>query len=367
MLNGAMQGWRTREGSALLVYYGVIIAIISTAAGFARTPLQMFAGTPEWVRLVPAVLPAALVVCVLCLRSARLYAYRLQVLSIGSFLAAVVVVCAGKGGSGATLAMALCMFGVQYAFMRWEDLVAVYALVLVLYEAIAASAGVLLQTQTLYTGEILAAVALICIALGSLRLRSTYAAASERFTLEAQTAELRRQTERNARMASTDQLTGLLNRAGMNDLIDRALALAKSTGTQTALLYLDLDGFKKINDACGHDTGDLALVEAAMRIQYYLRSGETAARIGGDEFVVVLPSVHAIDEPQALARRLEDALSEPFQSGENLFPLSASIGIALGRRGDTRLDLLSAADKAMYEVKRRRKRQNIMPVSAARA
>lgn len=348
------------------MYYGVIIAIIS-AAGFVRTPVQVFAGTPEWVRLAPVALPAALVVCVLCLRCVQPHAYRLQVLSIGSFLAAVVVVCANRGGEGATLALALCMFGVQYAFMRWEDLVAVYALVFVLYEALAASAGVLLATQTLYTGEILAAVALVCIALGSLRLRSAYAAASERFALEAQTAELRRQTERNARMASTDQLTGLLNRAGMNDLIDRALAIAKSNGTQTALLYLDLDGFKKINDGCGHDTGDLALVEAAMRIQYYLRSGETAARIGGDEFVVVLPSVHAIDEAQALARRLEEALSEPFQSEEHLFPLSASIGIALGRRGDTRLDLLSAADKAMYEVKRRRKRQNIMPVGAARA
>ncbi|HKU67201.1 MAG TPA: GGDEF domain-containing protein [Candidatus Baltobacteraceae bacterium] len=361
-----MEAWRTREGTALLVYYGALIALIFAAIPYAGKPAHLFAGVPFWLRFAPVAAAVTLVAAVYAVPPLRAHAYRLQLFNVSVFLLAVVAVCAHRGGPGATLAMALCMFGVQYAFMRWEDLVAAYALSIGLYEALAAASGVLLSAQSFYTAEILAAVALVCIALGSLRLRSTYAAASERFALEQQTAELRRQTERNARMARTDQLTGLLNRAGMNDLIDRALVLAKNNGTQTALLYLDLDGFKKINDACGHDAGDLALVEAALRLQYHLRFGETAGRIGGDEFVIVLPWVNGIEEAQALARRIEEALAEPFQSGGHLFPLSASIGIALGACGDTRLDLLSAADNAMYEVKRRRKGQNLLAVADAR-
>jgi diguanylate cyclase (GGDEF)-like protein len=190
-----------------------------------------------------------------------------------------------------------------------------------------------------------------------------YAAASERFALERQTAELRRQTERNARMAFTDQMTGLLNRTGINDLIDRALVLAKKTGSFTALLYVDLDGFKQINDACGHDAGDLALVEAGLRVQYHLRRGETAGRIGGDEFVVVLPSVQSIEEARALAKRLEEAFSQPFLAEGTLFSLSASIGIAVSSRdGETRSELLRAADKAMYQVKNAHKRDKIVHI-----
>jgi diguanylate cyclase (GGDEF)-like protein len=365
-MNDALQAWRTREGTAFLVYYGGLIAAVCAAAWYANSSVHLFgAAAPLWIRLLPIAVPAVLVAAVLLVPALRPYAYRLQLMNVGSFLFAVLAYFGVHGGAsaGSTLAIVICMFGVQYAFMRWQELVALYGGVLLAYGVLAAFSGQLYARNTLEGGELLAVVAVVCIALGSLRLRSMYAAASERFALERQTAELRRQTQRNARMAFTDQLTGLLNRAGINDLIDRALSLAKKIDTQTALLYIDLDGFKQINDICGHDAGDLALVEAGLRIQYHLRRGETAGRIGGDEFVIVLPSVQGIDEPRALAKRLDDAFTQPFIAENRLFALTASIGIAIsGCGGETRLELLRAADKAMYEVKNLRKRDRIVHI-----
>lgn len=367
-MNDALQAWRTREGTAFLVYYGGLIAAVCAAAAYANASVHLFGpAAPLWIRLLPIAVPATLIGAVGLVPPLRRYAYRLQLINIGSFLFTVLAYFGGHGGAsaGSTLAIVICMFAVQYAFMRWQELVALYAGVLVAYGVLAAFEGLLYAPSTLETAELLAAVAVICIALGCLRLRSMYAAASERFALELQTAELRRQTQRNARMAFTDQLTGLLNRAGINDLIDRALALAKKIDAQTALLYIDLDGFKQINDVCGHDAGDLALVEAGLRIQYHLRRGETAGRIGGDEFVIVLPSVQAIDEPRALAKRLDEAFTQPFIAENRLFPLTASIGIAMSSRdGETRSDLLRAADKAMYDVKNARKREKIIHIGS---
>lgn len=356
-MNDSLFAWRTREGTALLVFYGALIAVVSAAFDYAGAGWHAFSGAPHWLRLLPVAVPGVLACCVLLVPALRPSAYRLQLLSVGCFLVVAVALFAPHKGAGSTLAIVICMFAVQYAFMRWQELVAAYAAALLLF----------LVQASWYSAAIPAAVAVVCVALGSLRLRSMYAAAAERHALERQTAQLRRQMERNARMAFTDSLTGLLNRAGMNDLIDRALLLAKRNGSRTALLYMDLDGFKQINDVCGHDAGDLALVEAALRIQYLLRSGETAGRIGGDEFVIVLPSVQAIDEARMLAKRIDEAFSEPFEACGTAFSLAASIGIAVsGEHGENRVELISAADKAMYELKRRRKRQKVVRITGAR-
>lgn len=366
-MNDSLLAWRTREGTALLAFYGALIAIVSAAFDYAIAGSHAFSGAPLWVRLLPVAVPVSLASGVLLIPALRPQAYRLQLLSVGSFLLAAVAQFAGQKGAAGALAIVMCMFCVQYAFMRWQELLAAYGGMLLLFAALGANTGTLVQPSMLYTGAILAAVALVCVGLGSLRLRSMYAAAAERFALERQTAELRRQMERNARMAFTDSLTGLLNRAGMNDLIDRALLLARNNDSHTALLYMDLDGFKQINDVCGHDAGDLALVEVALRIQYLLRSGETAGRIGGDEFVIVLPSVQAVDEARMLAKRIDEAFAEPFQVGGTAFCLGASIGIAIsGEHGNNRVDLISAADKAMYDLKRRRKRQKVVRITGAR-
>jgi diguanylate cyclase (GGDEF)-like protein len=123
-----------------------------------------------------------------------------------------------------------------------------------------------------------------------------------------------------------------------------------------ALLYLDLDGFKAVNDNLGHDAGDVALIEAALRVQYLLRNGETFARIGGDEFVVLMPVIDTLDEPLQLMKRIEEAFSDPFyiQAGDGVL-LGASIGYAVfPNDGLTRLDLIACADNRMYDEKRRR-------------
>jgi diguanylate cyclase (GGDEF)-like protein len=363
-MDDALSAWRTREGTAFLACYGALIVAVSAVVGFGVSE-HIVGGAPLWARLLPIVLPGALVAGVLLIPPFRPYAYRLQLLNIGSFMTAVLVHFAHKGGGspGAALAVVTCMFAVQYAFLRWQELVSLYAGVLCLYVALASLGGTLFTPNTVQTGELYGAVAAVCVVLGLIRLRSIYAAETERLALERQTAELRRQTERNARMAFTDQMTGLLNRSGINDLIDRALVLAKKTSTFSALLYIDLDGFKQVNDVCGHDAGDLALVEAALRIQYHLRRGETAGRIGGDEFVVVLPCVQSIEEPRALAKRLEEAFVQPFISEGRMFTFSASIGIAMsGRDGETRLELLHAADRAMYGVKNAHKRENVVHI-----
>jgi diguanylate cyclase (GGDEF)-like protein len=246
----------------------------------------------------------------------------------------------------------------QYAFIRWQEVAVAYGTAIAAFAVLSFLHGQLFRPVTSWQLELLAGVSLVCAVLSALRLHTVHVAAAERFILERQAAELRRQTERNARMALTDHLTGLLNRAGINDLIDRAIALGKRTGATTALLYVDLDGFKQINDICGHDAGDEVLVEAALRIQYLLRTGETAARVGGDEFVIVLPSVRSPDEARGLAERIEEAFWEPFYVNERPFALSASIGLAWSEAGSTRSDLLSAADHAMYAVKRWRKREH---------
>jgi diguanylate cyclase (GGDEF)-like protein len=356
-MNDSLFAWRTREGTALLVFYGALIVVVSAAFDYADAASHAFPGAPLWVRLLPVAVPSLLVCCVLLVRALRPAAYRLQLLNVGCFLVVAVALFAPHKAGGSMLAIVMCMFAVQYAFMRWQELVAAYAAALLFFVLQASPSG----------AAIPAAVAVVCIALGSLRLRSMYAAAAERYALERQTAQLRRQMERNARMAFTDSLTGLLNRAGMNDLIDRALLLSKRNDSRTALLYMDLDSFKQINDVCGHDAGDLALVEAALRIQYLLRSGETAGRIGGDEFLIVLPSVQTIEEARMLAKRVDEAFSEPFEACGTAFSLAASIGIAIsGEDGHNRVDLISAADKAMYELKRRRKRQKVVRITGAR-
>lgn len=356
LLKDAFTAWRSREGTVLLAFYGTLIALFSGAFALVGMPTRA-TSAPGWLWLLPVGIPLVLLAAVVFIRPLRPLAYRLQLVNIGTFLLVLIAVFLSKQHTSASLLIVVvCMFGVQYAFMRWQELVFAYTAALVFFAALAAQEGALLHADTRYTFAVLCAVCALSVAMGSLRLRSMYTVAFERFRLEVQTAELRRQTERNARMACTDPLTGLLNRFGTNDLLDRALTLSERSGARTALLYLDLDGFKQINDLCGHDAGDVVLVEAALRIQYLLRAGESAGRIGGDEFVVVLPSVHTAEEAYVLAKRVEEAFTEPFSVANHAFVLSVSIGLSISSdRQRTRRDLLSTADKAMYAAKRRRK------------
>jgi diguanylate cyclase (GGDEF)-like protein len=145
-----------------------------------------------------------------------------------------------------------------------------------------------------------------------------------------------------------DPLTGLANRTLLRDRLEHALARSERERGATAVLFVDLDNFKQVNDAHGHAAGDATLVELGNRLQTAVRPGDTIARIGGDEFVALCEHV---DEDSALAvgRRLLEAIARPFINGEVEHRLSASIGIALGHSDPD--VLLAHADAATYQAK----------------
>ena len=152
--------------------------------------------------------------------------------------------------------------------------------------------------------------------------------------------------------AEHDGLTGLPNRTLLDDRLERALAHARRGGTAVALLFLDLDGFKAINDRLGHACGDLILQAVAARIGELLRDEDTVARLGGDEFVVLLPHLRAPGDAVAVAERVLAAFEEHFEAGAYTVPVTPSIGVAVFP--DDAADasaLLTAADSAMYQAK----------------
>lgn len=154
-------------------------------------------------------------------------------------------------------------------------------------------------------------------------------------------------------LARHDPLTRLANRTVFTDRLDHALALRRdrrSNATQVAILYCDLDGFKAVNDRCGHEVGDLLLSSVAQRVTSCLRPGDTAARLGGDEFAVLLEQA----EPggaEAVAGRVLRALAEPFEIGDRDVRVTASIGIAYVSDEPRAVDVMRHADTAMYRAK----------------
>jgi len=156
--------------------------------------------------------------------------------------------------------------------------------------------------------------------------------------------------------ANHDSLTRLPNRALFMDLLADAVADAASDGAGLAVMFVDLDGFKAINDTLGHDAGDLLLKGVAQRIRGCARQQDTVARLGGDEFTVILPGAGRGHTAARVARRILDVLSAPFSLKGALGHVSASIGIAiLPDSGNDAETLLRHADEAMYEAKARGK------------
>ena len=155
--------------------------------------------------------------------------------------------------------------------------------------------------------------------------------------------------------ATHDALTGLLNRRGMFNLLPKAIARCKRTQTSLALLFIDLDGFKQINDTRGHDAGDLVLREVATRLQANIRQTDTAVRLGGDEFTVILENIkHGVPDANMLAQKILEAIQEPIALDVMGVHISASIGITLHHPSDTDTadQVVNRADAAMYEAKR---------------
>jgi diguanylate cyclase (GGDEF)-like protein len=170
--------------------------------------------------------------------------------------------------------------------------------------------------------------------------------------VDKQTETLRERTEDLAHVAVHDTLTGLPNRVLLADRLDQALARSLRTGSSVAVLFVDLDRFKFVNDSRGHAVGDELLVAVADRLRSVVRSADTVARFGGDEFVIVCEDHDAAVEASLVAERIAGVLREPFLTdGQEVF-LGASIGIAVADGAtDSPESLIRDADAAMYRAK----------------
>ena len=164
---------------------------------------------------------------------------------------------------------------------------------------------------------------------------------SERKSLEHRLTEL----------AFSDELTGLANRSRMRERVGEALAASVGEETPVSLLFIDLDGFKAVNDSLGHAMGDLLLRTAADRLVAAVRPDDTVARLGGDEFAVLLPPCSELGGPREVARRLLKVLEAPFYLGGSEASVSASIGVAVAGPEDDPDSLVRDADLAMYRAK----------------
>ncbi len=153
-------------------------------------------------------------------------------------------------------------------------------------------------------------------------------------------------------MAQHDGLTDLPNRAFFRAQLEASLQADPGSRSMTAILCLDLDNFKNVNDALGHAYGDKLLLDVGRRLQKALRGQDTLARLGGDEFAVVMPGLRRLEEAKGLAQRLIDAVAAPFLIDEHSLTVGLSIGIASSNAGSTAEELLRFGDMALYEAKR---------------
>jgi diguanylate cyclase (GGDEF)-like protein/PAS domain S-box-containing protein len=160
------------------------------------------------------------------------------------------------------------------------------------------------------------------------------------------------------RQANFDKVTGLPNRHMFHDRLEQEIKKSHRAGTQMALLFIDLDRFKEINDTLGHDMGDILLLETASRISKCVRESDTVSRLGGDEFTVILSEIDDMKIVERVAQNILRILAEPFQLRDEVGYISASIGITIyPNDAVTPEDLLKNADQAMYVAKNQGRNQ----------
>ena len=179
------------------------------------------------------------------------------------------------------------------------------------------------------------------------KLRKTWSESSEAHRFEREVDQ-----QRLNYLARYDPLTGLINRTLFTDRLEGAVARARRDGSVVALLFLDLDGFKEVNDRLGHPVGDALLRQAAERLVACVRESDTVARLGGDEFTVILEGGHRVEDAGQVATKILQSLAVPYRVGSEEIVITSSMGIAsFPIDGETTEDLLKGADIAMYSAK----------------
>ena len=182
---------------------------------------------------------------------------------------------------------------------------------------------------------------------------TTYSKEELQSEVERQTYKLEKQKERLRFLSEKDALSGLLNRRAMKEHLNQAITQARRTHLNLAVLFIDLDKFKQINDSFGHDAGDRVIITIAERLRSNLRESDFCGRFGGDEFIVCLDLLANFNGVKEKAMQLVDKLSEPILvDDDSEVSVGASIGIALYPiQGHDAVSLIRAADKAMYQAK----------------
>jgi diguanylate cyclase (GGDEF)-like protein/PAS domain S-box-containing protein len=183
-------------------------------------------------------------------------------------------------------------------------------------------------------------------------LTTTTVAGTQMFTVIARDATVRKLHEDQLEHQAThDPLTGLANRKLFDELLVRAVFRGERSRRAIAVLYLDLDGFKDVNDVFGHQAGDRVLSETSRRLESVIRPGDIVARLGGDEFVVLCENLASPDDAEKIAARIVQALGRPIAVATGVATVSASVGIAIGVPGESAASVVARADEAMYRTK----------------
>jgi len=173
------------------------------------------------------------------------------------------------------------------------------------------------------------------------------------YALSADVTALKEAEARMSEQARSDALTGLPNRRQLNERLDDALARSRRSQRPIALMFLDIDHFKSINDTLGHKGGDIALQEFARRLVSSVRATDTVARLAGDEFVVLLEGLNIAPEAEQVARKILRSMKRPFEVGSTTLAVTTSIGVVVSGTGpEDAADLLTRADEALYRAKR---------------
>jgi diguanylate cyclase (GGDEF)-like protein len=178
--------------------------------------------------------------------------------------------------------------------------------------------------------------------------------------LNEQVARLKRDVAQARHFAYHDPLTGLPNRSLLHDRLEQAVAQAARVQKLVALLLLDVDGFKQVNDRFGHATGDELLRKIAGRLRACIRRGDTACRYGGDEFVVMLPEIDTSEVADHIAQKISACLATPYAIDGAIIAVTVSVGISIYRdSAQPCVELIKQADAAMYHAKLHRKTQSL--------